>query len=336
MSQLLSTVHDAEAPITSDLAATFKAAGDPLRLEILRLLARDSFGVMELSRIFGIKQSGMSHHLKVLANAGLVATRREGNSIFYRRALPGAESPYRQLLASLFQTLDQTPLATEYHHQLRDIQRERAAASQAFFSDNASKFRAQQDLIAAHPVYAEAVTEMLSNTHLSRHQVALEVGPGEGEFLSVLAPRFEQVIALDNSASMLEKARAFADQQQLSNVTFIHGDTEAAVQQRLKADCVVINMVLHHVPSPAHLFDDISQLLNENGCLLVADLCHHDQQWAREACGDVWLGFEPDDFSSWAHHAGLTEGQSQYIALRNGFQIQVRQFFRPQARSLNK
>ncbi len=66
----------------NDLAATLKAAGDPLRLEILRLLARDSFGVMELSRIFDTKQSGMSHHLKVLANAGLVATRREGNSIF--------------------------------------------------------------------------------------------------------------------------------------------------------------------------------------------------------------------------------------------------------------
>lgn len=329
MSQLLSSVNTAESPITSDLAATLKAAGDPLRLEILRLLARDSFGVMELSRIFVIKQSGMSHHLKVLANAGLVATRREGNSIFYRRALPGAESPFRQLLESLFHTLDQNPLADEFHEQLKIIQQERAVASQTFFTDNAAKFRAQQDLIASHEVYAEAVTEMLANTPLPQRQTALEVGPGEGEFLSVLASRFAQVIALDNSESMLEKAQAFATERQLANVEFIHGDTEMAVQQALKADCVVMNMVLHHVPSPAHLFDDISQLLNPHGCLLVADLCHHDQQWARDACGDVWLGFEPDDFSSWAQHAGLKEGQSQYMALRNGFQIQVRQFFKP-------
>jgi SAM-dependent methyltransferase len=91
----------------------------------------------------------------------------------------------------------------------------------------------------------------------------------------------------------------------------------------------VINMVLHHVPSPGRLFEDIGRLLNKNGCLLISDLCHHDQQWAREACGDVWLGFEPDDFSGWARHAGLQEGQSQYMALRNGFQIQVRQFFKP-------
>src|SRR5690606_40551176 len=68
------------------LAALLKAAGDPLRLDILRVLAQDSFGVLELCQMFSAKQSGMSHHLKVLTNAGLLTSRREGNSIFYRRA----------------------------------------------------------------------------------------------------------------------------------------------------------------------------------------------------------------------------------------------------------
>ena len=71
------------------LAALCKAGGDPLRLNVLRALANDSFGVLELAQIFAIGQSGMSHHLKVLAQAGLLATRREGNAIFYRRGLPG-------------------------------------------------------------------------------------------------------------------------------------------------------------------------------------------------------------------------------------------------------
>ncbi|MDV7213510.1 ArsR/SmtB family transcription factor, partial [Azotobacter beijerinckii] len=73
-----------------ELAALCKAGGDPLRLKVLRVLASDSFGVLELAQIFAIGQSGISHHLKVLAQAGLVATRREGNAIFYRRALPAA------------------------------------------------------------------------------------------------------------------------------------------------------------------------------------------------------------------------------------------------------
>jgi ArsR family transcriptional regulator len=328
MSQSVSTLSAPESSATSDLAATLKAAGDPLRLEILRLLARDSFGVMELSRIFEIKQSGMSHHLKVLANAGLVASRREGNSIFYRRALPSA-GPHHELLNSLFVTLDGHSLSLLVQQRLGQIQQERASASQAFFADNATKFRAQQDLIASYPVYAEAVGEMLASLDTAKDGTALEVGPGEGEFLSQLAPRFERVVALDNSESMLEKARAFARQEALNNVEFLHGDSKLAVSRQLQVDCAVINMVLHHVPSPAEIFDDISQLLRPTGHLLVTDLCRHDQQWAREACGDMWLGFEPDDFSTWAGLAGLEEGQSQYIALRNGFQIQIRHFFKP-------
>jgi 2-polyprenyl-3-methyl-5-hydroxy-6-metoxy-1,4-benzoquinol methylase len=310
----------------NDLAATLKAAGDPLRLEILRLLARDSFGVMELSRIFDTKQSGMSHHLKVLANAGLVATRREGNSIFYRRVLPEGEVSWAQ---ALFQRVDKTPLSTKVQSQLELIQAERDQASRQFFADNATKFRAQQDLIASYPVYADAVTELLTSTPLPSLGRALEVGPGEGEFLAQLAPRFEQVIALDNAQTMLDTAQSFASEQGLSNIEFICGDTGVARQQKQAVDCVVINMVLHHVPSPAAIFEDISALLKPGGALLICDLCHHDQQWAREACGDLWLGFEPDDFSNWAQVAQLTEGQSQYIALRNGFQIQLRQFFKP-------
>lgn len=330
MSQILAPDFRDQASHTQDLAAALKAAGDPLRLEVLHLLAHDSFGVMELSRIFATKQSGISHHLKVLATAGLVATRREGNSIYYRRALPDTHDSRKELLESLFRTLDLQPLSPDIQRRLAEVQRERADASQAFFHENAAKFRAQQDLIASYDVYAEAVTELLDKTSLSSRQSALEVGPGEGEFLAVLAPRFERVIALDNSSSMLEKAAVSANQLELGNIQFIHGDTQSAVQQRLRADCIVINMVLHHVASPSRIFSDIAQLLNDGGALLITDLCHHDQQWAKEACGDLWLGFEPFDLTNWAQQAGFSEGLSQYIALRNGFQIQVRQFFSPE------
>src|SRR5690606_41219826 len=89
------------------------------------------------------------------------------------------------------------------------------------------------------------------------------------------------------------------------------------------------NMVLYHVPAPKTSFTDAAQLLAPGGTLLITDLCHHDQVWARESCGDLWLGFEPADLSAWAQEAGLVEGQSQYSGLRNGFQIQFRLFHRP-------
>src|SRR5690554_654237 len=77
-----------------------KAAGEPLRLGILQLLRQGAFGVLELCQIFEVKQSGMSHHLKVLAQAGLVSTQREGNSIFYRRPLLAADRKSTRLNSS--------------------------------------------------------------------------------------------------------------------------------------------------------------------------------------------------------------------------------------------
>jgi ArsR family transcriptional regulator len=339
MTQLENLAPDLAVPVSSDtqasddllspLPALLKAAGDPLRLDILRVLTQDSFGVLELCHLFDSKQSGMSHHLKVLTNAGLLTTRREGNSIFYRRAYFAPDHPLAPLQQQLFATIDQLPLGDALAEQLAQLQRERGSASQQFFAENAHKFRAQQDLIASYPVYAEQMTQLLSNTPLRARNLVLEVGPGEGEFLKVLAQGFKQVIALDNATTMLEKSRAFAEQQKLRNVEFILGDTASLLQHKVLADCIVVNMVLHHTPSPADIFQDLSDVLIPGGALLVTDLCRHEQTWARDACGDLWQGFEPQDFTRWAGAAGLTEGQSVYFALRNGFQIQLRQFFKP-------
>ncbi len=312
-----------------NLATLLRAAGDGFRLDILRVLAQDSFGVLELCRIFAAKQSGMSHHLKVLTSAGLLTTRREGNSIFYRRAYFAPDHLLATMQQALFNSVDQLPIAQAVQQQLRELEIERSQASQQFFTDNAHKFREQQDLIASYPVYAEHMKQLLQNTSLRDISLALEVGSGEGEFLAILAQQFTRVIALDNATNMLDKARAFANEKNLRNIEFIHGDTRNLVEQKILVDCIVLNMVLHHTASPADIFQDLSRALAPKGALLICDLCRHEQTWARDACGDLWQGFEPHDFSRWATAAGLEEGQSVYFALRNGFQIQLRQFFKP-------
>ncbi|MEX2365361.1 MAG: metalloregulator ArsR/SmtB family transcription factor, partial [Pseudohongiellaceae bacterium] len=87
-------------PVLEDsesLALLCKAAGDNLRLTILRILRTESLGVLEMSKILGIRQSALSHHLKVLAGAGLVSTRREINTKFYRRVILGTDDPLAAL-----------------------------------------------------------------------------------------------------------------------------------------------------------------------------------------------------------------------------------------------
>ena len=125
---------------------------------------------------------------------------------------------------------------------------------------------------------------------------------------------------------MLEQAEVVVTQHQLTNVVLLLGDTETALQQDIRADRIVCNMVLHHVPSPADIFRDCSLLLADGGTLVITDLCRHDQLWVKENCGDLWLGFEPEELSEWAAAAGLINSDSIYLGLRNGFQIQIRRF----------
>jgi ArsR family transcriptional regulator len=306
------------------LAALCKASADPLRLQVLRVLRNDSFGVLELCSIFDIRQPALSHHLKVLANAGLVATRREGNSIFYRRSERGPRPELETLKSSIFESLDSLTLPPQAQQALAELYRQREENSQNFFRDNADKFQQQRDLIASYEQYAQTVAEVLADAPLGEAGTVVEVGPGDGSFLCKLAPRFQQVIALDNAEQMLDQARETSAAH--NNIEFILGDTSSLAQRQLAADCAVVNMVLHHTPDPGQVLKDVAGTLVPDGVLLVTDLCKHDQGWARENCGDLWLGFEPEQLTEWAQQAGLDDIASIFLAQRNGFQVQVRLF----------
>src|SRR5690606_13693071 len=313
-----------------ELAALCKAGGDPLRLNVLRALANDSFGVLELAQIFAIGQSGMSHHLKVLAQAGLVATRREGNAIFYRRALPQAEALGGTLHAALLDEVDGMQLPDEVQARIATVHAQRAAASRDYFARTADKFRAQQDLIAGLPQYRDSVLALLDALSFAADATALEVGPGDGGFLPELSRRFGHVTALDNSEAMLDLARQRCADERLGNVELKLAD--ALADEIDAADCVVVNMVLHHFAAPAEALKQLARLVKAGGSLLITELCSHDQSWARTACGDLWLGFEQEELARWAGAAGLVPGESLYLGLKNGFQIQLRHFAKPDAK----
>ena len=306
-----------------------KASADSLRLLVLRVLRKDSFGVSELCSIFDIRQPALSHHLKVLSNAGLVAARREANSIYYRRSEMGQHPDLESLQHSIFDTIDKIELPPDVQERLIAMHQQREKNSSSFFQLNAHKFHQQQDLIASYEQYADIVIQVLQEAPLKNRRMALEVGPGDGSFLLELAPLFERVVALDNAPSMLEQARSKAASAGVQNIDFILDDTRCLKTEGLQADCVIINMVLHHTPAPGEVLSDVASCLAPGGVVLVTELCHHDQAWARENCGDLWLGFESLELAQWAAAAGLSDITSVHLAQRNGFQVQVRLFGRP-------
>ncbi|MFD4475244.1 ArsR/SmtB family transcription factor [Streptomyces sp. NPDC058471] len=79
------------APLDEDqaaeLAPVFKALGDPVRLRLLSMIASREGGeicVCDLTPAFDLSQPTISHHLKLLKQAGLITSERRGTWVYYR------------------------------------------------------------------------------------------------------------------------------------------------------------------------------------------------------------------------------------------------------------
>ena len=83
---------------SESLAARFKALADPTRVAIVnRLASCDECCVCDLTAAFDLAQPTVSHHLKVLRDAGLVAASRRGTWAYYR-LVPAAVRELRRTL----------------------------------------------------------------------------------------------------------------------------------------------------------------------------------------------------------------------------------------------
>ena len=65
-------------------ALLYRLLGDEARLRLLRVLAKERLNVTELTGVLGLAQSGVSRHLGLLKDAGLVVEERDGGFSYYR------------------------------------------------------------------------------------------------------------------------------------------------------------------------------------------------------------------------------------------------------------
>ncbi|MFJ3307639.1 ArsR/SmtB family transcription factor [Streptomyces sp. NPDC086549] len=104
-----------EAPLAAErateLATVFKALGDPVRLRLLSMIASRGEGgevcVCELTPAFELSQPTISHHLKLLRQAGLIDCERRGTWVYYW-VLPGVLDRLALFLTSPQATAPQT------------------------------------------------------------------------------------------------------------------------------------------------------------------------------------------------------------------------------------
>jgi len=84
------------------LAQVFKALGDPVRLRLVSLIGAHRGGeacVCDLTTAFDLTQPTISHHLKVLRQAGIITSERRGTWVYYR-LVPAALERMAALLSA--------------------------------------------------------------------------------------------------------------------------------------------------------------------------------------------------------------------------------------------
>lgn len=75
-------------PLHQLKAEFFKTLGHPVRIRVLELLSQREHAVAEMLPLVGVEAANLSQHLALLRRTGLVATRKEGSSVFYSLTSP--------------------------------------------------------------------------------------------------------------------------------------------------------------------------------------------------------------------------------------------------------
>lgn len=315
-----------------DPASLFRLLGDDARLRLLRLLDAERLNVSELTSILGIAQSGVSRHLGLLRDAGLVSEEREGGFTYFRLAPPAREggngsAPLWALLRFQFSEYAGTPLAAEDDARLAEVRRLRREN----FDAHAGPDTNERQLVPGRSwaAWARALGHLLPPLKVA------DLGCGEG-YLTIEASRWaSRVVAVDRSKAALERARALADRRGVSNVTWKRGELEKLPLGDATVDVVLLSQALHHAGNPDVALAEAVRILVPGGRVLVLDLRAHDQHWVRERLGDRVMGFSESALRSLLGAAGLGRVRVTVGARRTGdpFVVLVASGVKPAART---
>ena len=285
---------------TKQIVDVLRAVGEPSRLRILALLAREELAVLELCRVMDQSQPRISRHLKLLAEAGLVERFPDGAWVFYRLSGAGRE---RDMVEHLLSNVDaEDDVLAQDRGRLDGVLAERASAAQSYFADNAARWDEIRSLYVSDADVEDAIVRVSGDRRIRR---LVDLGSGTGRMLTLLGPRAGQAVGLDLSQQMLNIARRNTTEAGLANVELRHGDILDTRLADAAADVVVVHQVLHYLGDPAAAVREASRLVAADGRLIIVDFAPHKHEFLREAHQHRRLGFSDEEMARWLTEAGL-------------------------------
>ena len=284
-------------------SSLYRLLGDEARLRLLRVLRRERLNVTELTGILGLAQSGVSRHLGLLKEAGLVSEERDAGFTFYRLSPSLQTDGQRALWAVLDEQFDQAaadPAVRADEARLQEVLRLR---KENFDTHGAADTRDARQLV---PGRSWAAWSRALGLLLPPLRVA-DLGCGEG-YLTLEASRWaSRVIAVDRSAMVLNRAKGLARRRRASNVTWKQGELEKLPVKDETVDVALLSQALHHAQDPGRAVAEAARITVPGGRVLILDLRTHSEEWVRSKLGDQALGFRDDELAQLLTAAGLRD-----------------------------
>lgn len=286
-----------------DASTLFRLLGDEARLRLLRVLAQDRFNVTELTGVLGLAQSGVSRHLGLLKDAGLVAEERDGAYTYYRLSPAVRENglgPLWPLLETQFAAAQHTPAVRADDARLQEVLRVRR---ENFDQHAGPDTRDGRQLVPGRSwaAWARALAHLLPPVDV------VDIGCGEGYLTIEVARWAKRVIAVDRSSAVLTRARALAARRRAANIAFKRGELERLPLDNAAVDVALLCQALHHAGEPAEAMREAVRVLRPGGKALVLDLRAHDEKWVHDKLGDRHLGFADEQLDALLRDAGLAD-----------------------------
>ena len=274
------------------------ALSDPTRSRILLLVDRHELTVSELCGILQLPQSTVSRHLKALADSGWIAARAEGTSHLYTMTRDELDPSARRLWLLVRDQVGPSPAAAQDQRRLRTALAARRTKSRDFFSSSAGQWDRLRDDLFGDRFHLSALAALAQSDW-----VIGDLGCGTGQVSAAVAPYVDRVIAVDESAAMLQAARKRLSG--LDNIELRRGELEALPIDDGRLDAATLMLVLHHVPEPERALADVARVLKPGGRVLIVDMVPHDREQYRQQMGHVWLGFSDDHVRRMLSDAGF-------------------------------
>jgi ubiquinone/menaquinone biosynthesis C-methylase UbiE/biotin operon repressor len=284
----------------ASILKTLKLISDPSRLRLLLLLDREELSVAELQEILSMGQSRISTHLSQLKAAGIVEDRKQGKNSLYRLR-------DRQLIDLLHSAASEIPEAKNDARALQLALEKRLDKVRGYFDELAGKFGRDYVPGRSWKGLAETLLQLMPPLAIA------DLGAGEGTFSQLLAQRAQHVIAVDNSAKMVEFGSRLARENGIANLEYRLGDLESPPIEDATIDLAFFSQSLHHALHPERAVAAAARLLKPGGRIVILDLKKHGFEQARDLYADTWLGFSEVELRGFLESAGFTGVQSWVV-----------------------